>query len=511
VSAGVFSVQLDFGANAFPSANRWLQIAARVTGAQTFTMLAPRQQITSTPYAIRSLNASSADTVIVNGVPPGSANYIQNNSTPQADSKFNISGNGTAAGTLSGGVVDAATQYNLGGERMLTSFNRNLFVGENAGLSHPSNGGTFNTFVGTNAGAFNTLGESNTFFGSEAGNINAEGSRNSMFGTAAGDSNTLGDDNSFFGYIAGVSNTVGVRNTFLGSNAGWLNTIGSRNTAIGSHANIGINSTLHFTNATAIGADARVEQSNSMVLGSIAGVNGATSSVNVGIGTTVPILPLHVKGDVLVQTTGSGGNIQFGTPNAETGISIAKTGFNRADLRFDGSVLKLVAATSTIPPAATNGLAITTNGDVGIGTTTPNQKLSVNGGASKIGGGSWDTFSDERLKTIKGTFTGGLAAIMQLHPLRYEYKKGNALRIDSSKEYIGFSAQAVQQSIPEAVSRNDNGYLLINNDPIIWTMLNAIKEQQLQIEELRSEVRRLRNDSVPRVSRKMKRPGPSRR
>src|SRR3954454_20657647 len=37
-----------------------------------------------------------------------------------------------------------------------------------------------------------------------------------------------------------------------------------------------------------------------------------------------------------------------------------------------------------------------TTGRVGIGTTAPDQLLSVNGDASKVGGGSWQTFSDER-------------------------------------------------------------------------------------------------------------------
>ena len=40
---------------------------------------------------------------------------------------------------------------------------------------------------------------------------------------------------------------------------------------------------------------------------------------------------------------------------------------------------------------------------------------------------------------------------------------------------------------PEAVSKNDRGYLLVNNDPILWTMLNAIKEQQQTIERLQQE------------------------
>src|SRR6185503_10294516 len=62
VSAGILTVTLDFGASAFPGANRWLEIAVRPgvsTGA--FTLLSPRQPVTSTPYAIKSLDAASAD------------------------------------------------------------------------------------------------------------------------------------------------------------------------------------------------------------------------------------------------------------------------------------------------------------------------------------------------------------------------------------------------------------------------------------------------------------------
>lgn len=131
-------------------------------------------------------------------------------------------------------------------------------------------------------------------------------------------------------------------------------------------------------------------------------------------------------------------------------------------------------------------------GNVGIGTNAPTDLLSVNGSASKPGGGTWAVFSDERLKRIRGSYNSGLKAVMRLQPLRYEYKPDNALGIKSPGEHIGFSAQAVQQVIPEAVTTNGNGYLMVNNDPIIWTMLNAIKEQQKEIEQLKTEVRRLR-------------------
>jgi hypothetical protein len=131
-------------------------------------------------------------------------------------------------------------------------------------------------------------------------------------------------------------------------------------------------------------------------------------------------------------------------------------------------------------------------GNVGIGTTAPTDLLSVNGTASKPGGGTWAVFSDERLKRIRGSYDSGLKAVMRLQPVRYEYKPDNALGIKSPGEHIGFSAQAVRQVIPEAVTSNGNGYLMVNSDPIIWTMLNAIKEQQMEIEKLKKEVRRLR-------------------
>ena len=137
-------------------------------------------------------------------------------------------------------------------------------------------------------------------------------------------------------------------------------------------------------------------------------------------------------------------------------------------------------------------MVVTTTGRVGINTTAPDQRLSVNGDASKTGGGSWLSFSDERLKNIKGNFNSGLRAVMQLQPLRYRYRDNNAAGIAPSGDHIGFSAQAVQKVIPEAVTSTSTGYLMVNNDPIIWTMLNAIKEQQQQIEDLKQEVRRLR-------------------
>lgn len=63
VSKGIFSVKLDYGAAAFTGPDRYLEVRVRPAGGGSYTALTPRQRITSTPFAIKSLNAASADSI----------------------------------------------------------------------------------------------------------------------------------------------------------------------------------------------------------------------------------------------------------------------------------------------------------------------------------------------------------------------------------------------------------------------------------------------------------------
>jgi hypothetical protein len=203
-----------------------------------------------------------------------------------------------------------------------------------------------------------------------------------------------------------------------------------------------------------------------------------SASGNVGVGTASPGDKLDVSGTFRAfgQST---------APASGAGVEISfssAVGFIQSFDRGAGTEKIL-----TLNPDAV--------GKVGIGTTGPTATLSVNGTANKPGGGSWDVFSDERLKNIKGRFNPGLSALMQLQPIRYEYKRDNALGLKSEGEHVGFGAQSLQKIIPEAVTQNSSGYLTVNNDPILWTMLNAIKEQQKEIAELKGQVRRLQTAS----------------
>jgi hypothetical protein len=61
VTNGFFTVALDFGSGPFTNgASRWLEIGVRTNGSGAFAVLAPRQQLTPTPYAIYAEGASAA-------------------------------------------------------------------------------------------------------------------------------------------------------------------------------------------------------------------------------------------------------------------------------------------------------------------------------------------------------------------------------------------------------------------------------------------------------------------
>lgn len=113
VANGIYVVSLDFAATVLPGADRFLDISVRAAGGGAFTPLTPRQQVTSAPYAIQSLNAGTANSLSAScvgcvtaaqigaaNVPAGSGSYIQNTNSPQASSNFNVSGNGTIGGNL---------------------------------------------------------------------------------------------------------------------------------------------------------------------------------------------------------------------------------------------------------------------------------------------------------------------------------------------------------------------------------------------------------------------------
>jgi hypothetical protein len=136
------------------------------------------------------------------------------------------------------------------------------------GTTPDASTGGFNVATGYVALNVNTSGYENTASGAYALFLNNTGFANTATGTSALLNNTTGQENTATGMLACQSNTTGSGLICTGFNAD----VASPD--------------LH--NATAIGAHALVSVSDAVVLGSVAGVNGAKATARVGIGTASP-------------------------------------------------------------------------------------------------------------------------------------------------------------------------------------------------------------------------------
>ncbi len=219
--------------------------------------------------------------------------FFGQNAGLQNTSGSNNSFFGKSAGEQNGASDNSAFGFSAG--KSNAGGFCNSFFGSEAG--YLSKNGYHNSFFGYRSGYSNDFGNWNAFFGYLAGYANRNG-WNSFFGANAGEHNTDGHGNSFLGFWSGINHTTGHDNTFLGSDTGYASTVEEGNTLLGAEAdfNPGSNpSTSPVTNSTAIGYRAYVAGSNSLVLGSINGVNSATADTNVGIGVTAPKHRLHVE------------------------------------------------------------------------------------------------------------------------------------------------------------------------------------------------------------------------
>jgi len=292
---------------------------------------------------------------------------------------------GTDAGYSSTTGSDNAFFGTFAGYSNTTGF-ANAFFGRDAGFSNTT--GSSNAFFGRTAGSSNTTGFANTFFGTDVGESNTTGFNNAFFGRSAGVSNTTGGANAFFGRDAGDSNTTGNSNAFFGRSAGLSNTVEHDNAFIGAFSN----GAAGITNATAIGYQAQVEQSNAMVLGSIPGVNNGTAYVDVaaaeGTFSTAVGASAVASGfgstALGVTAAASGSNsTALGHDAAATGDSNTALGTvafalspntNATAIGYQAQVEQSNAMVLGSIPGVNNGTAYV---DVGIGTTMPQAPLHV--------------------------------------------------------------------------------------------------------------------------------------
>ncbi len=243
---------------------------------------------------------------------------------------------------------------------------------------------------------------------------------------------------------------------------------------------------------------------------------------NVGVGTTTPARPLHVKGNQeALRIEGSEAGVGFANGNAAS-ATITKSAGDFALTTLDSS--NIVMATGAGKAFYLGGLT----GNVGLGNIShPTARLRVshaNGFAGVMienvgSGGQWDfrvngltgalelynnfsagiapvgvfqtnglyVPSDKRLKQDIQSVAHVLDRLARLRPVYYRYngESGNARRS------VGFLAQEVEELFPELVAHNPTPdgqvYLGLNYAGFSVLAVKAIQEQQEQLAELRKK------------------------
>lgn len=212
----------------------------------------------------------------------------------------------------------------------------NLFIGQSTSTIM---GGTYNTFIGSQAGQSSTTGSYNTYFGYKAGFPNTVGNHNTFVGYEVGKVNTDGNDNVFIGYNAGLGSQHGNRNLIIGPSAGVNGTDGNDNTILGANA-MSVGNGL--SNATAIGANAVVMSSNALVLG---------NNVNVGIGTSTPRNRLELASNVDGRSGLRFRNMTANSPASESATDKFLTVDDKGDVTLAG---RLSTMAMHVQPSAKN-------------------------------------------------------------------------------------------------------------------------------------------------------------
>ncbi|MES2560817.1 MAG: hypothetical protein V4590_13815, partial [Bacteroidota bacterium] len=448
--------------------------------------VAARTITATTPMAIINGDGVSGDPVISLGQSGATTGQVLAwNGTTWAPS--------TATGnfwSLTGNTVTAA--HFLG---TLNSMPLLFKVNSNAAgkIDHINN----NTTIGYLSATAITTGVGNTTFGSRAFNNDTSGHFNTAIGDLALASNTNANGNTGIGQAAAYQTTEGLFNTAVGQNSLFNNTTGDFNTALGSAADV---SSGNFENATAVGCRSYVTQSNSMVLGSISGINGSLNNTSVGIGITAPSHTFHVKGTVRIDdgtqltgrvlTTdangvaswqnlpagGSGTMTSLLTNNGITGgtittsgtigltgqaLALHNLGTNGFFVRTGAGTVAARTITGTTPIVVTNGDGVSADPVISLGQNgaTTGQVLAWNGttwAPSTATGNFWSLTGNT---VTAAHFLGTLNSM----PLLFKVNSNAAGKIDhiNNNTTIGYLSAT---AITSGVGNTTFGSRAFNND-----------------------------------------------
>lgn len=118
------------------------------------------------------------------------------------------------------------------------------------------------------------------------------------------------------------------------------------------------------------------------------------------------------------------------------------------------------------------------NGNVWIWTVSPSQKLHVNWTALAT---AWNTTSDIRKKENIKELENPLEKISKIRWVSFDWN-------ETKKHDVWVIAQEIEKVLPEIVSTDDDGIKSVDYSKLTPLLIEAIKEQQKQIDELKQKL-----------------------
>ncbi len=356
-----------------------------------------------------------------------------------------FSGNGSVAIGLSA-LTSASGDSNIAIGS--TSFNSNSGTNNiGVGISiFTSNTGSYNIGLGqnvldSNSGAYNIgLGGLITGFGNSGsynlalgdGSLSTTGTQSGSYNIALGanslNANTTGASSTAIGYYALGANTTGASSTAIGINAGRINTTGSKLTFLG--ANAGYTGTTDgLTNATAIGYNAQVTVSNSLILGGT-----GSDAVNVGVGTTSPYARLSVELDT-----------------TNPALIVSNQGSTTPAFYIGGVNQNGKIGINTANPTAT----VTLNGNLSFPEAATTYSISVDDDTQDSNGGSLSISAGDAPSGIAGSvsISGGVGGLTH----------GNILLNPSSGGNVGIGTTSPWGVLSVEMTTTNPSFVVSNN------------------------------------------------
>ena len=221
---------------------------------------------------------------------------------------------------------------------------------------------------------------------------------------------------------------------------------------------------------------------------------------------------------VLPVTSTLATGVSYEIENASTGnLTVNSSGGNLVITVIPGVSVQCMCIGTSLTTAAdwdpeyNEFAAITGTGSVVLATSPQISSLGVGTAASGTAGEIRATnaitsfYSDERLKTDITEISGALDKVMQLRGVTFRANElAESFGYANNKEQVGVIAQDVEKVLPQIVvpapfdimqlqegveiSRSGENYKTVHYEKLVPLLIQAIKEQQIMIEELQQKV-----------------------